>query len=523
MVFRIDSGAIAASHTTEDGWQRVYLRLARADHDYRYFSADGSQRIERCSADELFNKDSAATAKMMPLGIGHPASIRVNSDNVTGWMTGSTGHSVIRENTADGEFLGITATIFDRKTQDRLRETPGISPGYSTQLRGDAQDPYFDQTKRRYNHGAVAVIPRGGEAVKAMFEGLRFDSLEDSDLWIAQADPDIYRADVDEDFILPILERSDMVPGLAEKKPVDLDMVKMADKKKGKKKTCDKCKGETCECSDRKAGKPQAEGFGDYIQQRKIKTNRRMDTVSLKIGEITYPEVPVNLASAVSPLIEAAGRADSLGSEFDQYKVDAAAQIQELEEEIEELENKDEGDRVDESQALQIAKAVAKTVDSMRTDGKMLVDMGLLSSFNVDFDFIVDNMQALQGEMIAVASPAMANRIDSFDEGQTALAYETALSSLKASYEQQQRRADSEQQQPTEYREDMYTGGSYKRPMVQTKDMTLTQIGKTAMPVSAKNNASKMLRKFIKADDEIFENAGKGIQHSLTTPTMSLI
>lgn len=549
MSFRIDRGVVAASHTTDEGWQRLYIRLAKADHDYRYFNSDGTERIERCAADELFRADSAATAKMVPIGIGHPACVKVNHDNVAGWLTGSTGHTVIREQTPDGEFLGITATIFDRKTQNALAQTPGISPGYSTKIaRTDMAGTRFDQTNREYNHVAAAVIPRGGNDVRAMFEGLRIDSLDDSDLWIARLDDSVYLPDVNHDQVDPVLTRLDEIPDLVERKPVDLSMAKLSkeeapdddrdDQKSSKKKSsakadasnCEECGKKNCDCSKNaksKASGTRGVGFGGSNQRPRT----RKDMVDMQIGNVTYPDVPDNLATAINGLIDAVDRADAASSTHEQYKTDAQARIQELEEELEEAEARADGEPAgySDEQALQIATNLAGVVDRIRLDGQLLVDMGVVKAFNTDFAYIVENMEGLQSEMLTLASPRMADRIDSMDPEQIEIAYETAMASTRDFYESQQR--NDAQEDEAEDRQDMKLNhrspmsrksGSPKSPKLMTGGrMTLSKVGASVKPMDAKAGAKSVYARYTEMDDKIFDDATSAVQGRAFTHPMT--
>ena len=515
MDFRIDSGKIAASYDTPDGYRRVYLRLARADHDYPYLNQDGTERIERCSAAELFRTDSADTAKMIPIGLGHPASVRIDSRNAAGWMIGSTGHSVIRENTADGDFLGITATIFDENAKRRMDQDPGISPGYATDLaRGDG---FFNQKNRRYNHVAAAVIPRGGEAVKAVFDGLRFDSADDdSVLWIARPTEDTYAVAVNQDFIQPILERDDAVGGLAQRSAIDLDRFKGSnpggeDKPNGKKPKAKKEKCDDCD-HDEKSGeykqKDSSRGIGFGVNNKRKK---RMDSVSLRIGDITYDDVPISLATAVQPLVSANDRVDELEAELNQLRADAAARIEEINElksDLALLEAEDRNDSVepDMDLVLEYATNIATTVDRMRADGQMLVEAGLITEFNTDFNDIVENMADLQGEMIAIASPGMKDRVDSLEGEALAVAYDASISSMRHVVSQMQQRQDSE-----EDRADMKHAMPAKRNI-------LTRIGQTAKPMNHRRKAVELLSQYEKKDDEVFDQATKNAAHQMRHP-----
>lgn len=432
---RFDAGCVAASQDTSDGFRRVYVRVAKANHPYSYFNADGTKRIEVIKTDDLFSPSSVASAKMIPATIGHPG-YKLDSSNSGGLIHGAVGENFVRETTNNGEFLGVTATLFTDESKRRADSSPGVSPGYSVQLDRADSDNRFHQKNRVYNHLAVGVIPRGGEEVRAMFEGLRFDSEDSSPLWIARFDEECYQAPIDEDFIGQVLShRSDRSDPLLQRSPVDLSSHVRHDEGCG----CAKC-----------ADKEEKEDTrGQGFEKRPPKNRKkRMDTTEVRLDEITYKDIPVAFAQTVLPRLtrndKAAEKLESAQSQMATTESDleqAMARIDELEATIMDLLEEAEGRtdsedeftevRFTEDEAVGLAKAISQTVNQIREDGALLVSRGLVEKFNNDFDFVADNLGDLQGEMLAIANPRMSDRLDSMEPDEIASAYEIAFDMLR--------------------------------------------------------------------------------------------
>ena len=201
--YRLDAGLTIKSQETSAGHLRFFARIGRANYPLVYWNQDGSKRVEMIKPEHLFSKQTIDSFKMAPFTQGHPSE-PVTSENVTKYIKGAAGHSVV----IDGDFLGIVGTIYDQQTKlDILSgKTPEVSPGYLTKLDasgdGSEQNPFF-QLGRECNH--LASVSRGRHGSEVRFQ---VDSV-DSDIWIAQPNPDAFRSDLDEEFIDSILSNLD--------------------------------------------------------------------------------------------------------------------------------------------------------------------------------------------------------------------------------------------------------------------------------------------------------------------------
>lgn len=214
MEFHYDSGAIIKHQTTPDGYLRAYMRLARVG-EMTYLNTDGTKRVEVLTPNELFRKDSYDTFKMLPVTLGHPSE-PVNPSNARIYTRGATGHTII----ADGEFLGIVGTVFDKDTIEAIAtgKASQVSPGYRVKTT-PRTDGKLLQQGRIGNHVAAVTVARGGEGVRFVLDSA------DSPLWIAQSELEQFRIDVDDEFVNALLERQSIETDIVRKTPVNLDAV----------------------------------------------------------------------------------------------------------------------------------------------------------------------------------------------------------------------------------------------------------------------------------------------------------
>lgn len=542
--FRLDSGLIAQSQETSDGWLRIYCRVARPDWDYHYFNSDGSQRVERIAPDTLFNKRDTDTLKMVPFGIGHPFSRSVNSFNVDTYLQGSTGHTIIREDTPDGEFLGIVATVFTEEAKQKVKAHPGMSPGYHVALdRTDEAETGINwQKKRSYNHMAGGVLPRGGDQVTARFQGMRVDAVDQDgkhcDIWVARTDERCYSAPLNTDLVLPILNRTDGIQGLAEKSIVHLDRYLSLQQDAGKQNSDGTPTGTS---EDQKSGRIP-EGFDTSTPSSQGK--QAMTTTTFSLDSETFEGIPIRFADKVRALVtehkETTSRVDSLTAEIGTLTAERdklTGQVAKLQTNVDGLRSdlqtslaradsleEQAEDRNDSEEIIAIATDLSSTVDQMRTDGQLLVEAGRIARFNTDFAFICENMGQLQQEMIGFANPGV--NIDGMDHKDIALVYETTMGMLRSDAKKAMSKANNLLASPDDYDDDDedsdrgdargLNGGAFT---------TLGKVGETSRLRGNQGGGSlkSLLSRYAKQQDDAFDDATKASSHMIAKPATAML
>jgi hypothetical protein len=385
---------------------------------------------------DLFDPASLATAKRMPILNGHPG-FRLNSSNIDGLVHGAIGDTFFRERTDSGEFLGAIVTLYTDEAKRLASSMPGVSPGYSVRI--DSQRGTNYQRNRVYNHLANAVVPRGGDDVRQVFEGIRVDSADgDSGLWIARDDGECYECDVAEDFASMVFGQRDFRDfGETLISPKAIDLTPYIGRRDRHDKACE------CDSCSSKAEQRSTRGQGFGAPTPNSKKKKKMQTIN--IDGIDW-EVEKDLAIALMPKLKMAERADSVSAKLEATQealAEAEADTAALAEEVNRLNSESEGradSAIDDEYmtveqatelAVEQAMILANAVDQIRSDGELLVKTGRLKSFNPDFSYIVENMDALQGEMLLAVSPSSAQRIDSYDASELATAYEAGFDAYR--------------------------------------------------------------------------------------------
>ena len=160
--FHVDSGSIkGTAERLDSGFLKADSVLTRTGI-FEYRNPDGTIRRELRIKDEVFNKDSMDSLKMVPLTHGHPAQVFVTPENAKDLQVGHVGETVRK----DGLDLMGTLMVTDVNTIKSIdRGHKDISCGYSCNLDftpGEYEGQRYDAIQRdiRYNHVAVG-IPKG--------------------------------------------------------------------------------------------------------------------------------------------------------------------------------------------------------------------------------------------------------------------------------------------------------------------------------------------------------------------------
>lgn len=172
-VQRFDRGTLRPAERLENGWMRVDGYTARVGV-LEYQHGDGNVRRELVLPEELFNADSIASARMVPVTNGHPREL-LDDQTAREHQVGSVGEAL----RADGDYLRAPLMLTDR---DAVRAVDNgrseLSWGYQCTLhppddtlvsRWGAHDGI--QRGRRYNHLALVDDARAGSGAR-----LRLDS-----------------------------------------------------------------------------------------------------------------------------------------------------------------------------------------------------------------------------------------------------------------------------------------------------------------------------------------------------------
>lgn len=228
LVTHFDNGSISAAGVARADGSRAFKGVvSQADSLLNYRQPDGTYRKEIVLSDQLFDRESLASLRGVPICSPHPSyGLRVREDDIRGY----TGHQVGANRNAT--LLGVDFVIDDRDLLARVDsdDLKGLSSGYQcrplpvragdliarldelahtdggwyqdpavartvltrldSQLRPD--DTVILQQDRRYFHNAVVRRPR---APNAQILPVRMDSGEEC--W------ELARTDTIEDIVMP--------------------------------------------------------------------------------------------------------------------------------------------------------------------------------------------------------------------------------------------------------------------------------------------------------------------------------
>jgi len=165
-VVRFDLSSLPKATKTKEGFIKTDACVTRTGI-FIYHNEDGSVRRELRDHREVFNTDSLASMKMIPLTNEHPQTETklLSPANVQQFQVGFTGENV----RADGENVRIPVSLTAADAISAYENGKrGLSLGYECDLvdeGGEYDGMRFDckQTNIRYNHLALVNSPRAGE------------------------------------------------------------------------------------------------------------------------------------------------------------------------------------------------------------------------------------------------------------------------------------------------------------------------------------------------------------------------
>jgi len=492
--FRIDAGRIGLAEETSDGFLRLYMRLAVADRPMIYRGANGAVRHEAILADQLFRKDSTDTFKMLPLTLRHPEEQVVTPDNARRLGRGSTGHTILREQTPYGDFLGITSTLFDREAIQAVKAGWQISPGYRVGDLIQRADGVLLQQNRVGNHVAVVEKARGGKDIIPVLTGINTDAADD--LWIVDFREDeeaLWQTDLNHELISQLFNSETPPDSLLTRGVVNLDAAKRKGKPKktaplGESSILDELTenessstesaeggGGCTKCSKKAGGSKKPCGCSDCSKNKNDSFGGRMAQITINgIGL----EVEQELAQILAPVIVRADAADNamtrlaeleaenadlrevndgLNETVDELmtmleddqegRTDSDDEIESLRQStlevidmVDELLNEadeeydEDGNRtdgIDEDELMALIRDGINTVDRVRADAAMLFDAGYLpQAVQLTPDHILQNLYGLQAEMIGTVNKGF--KCDAYDETQITAIYDAVMDTARS-------------------------------------------------------------------------------------------
>ncbi len=173
-VRRLDRGTLAPAERLGNGWLRVEGRSARTGI-LEYDNPDGTLRRELVLPEDLFDKDSLDSARMVPVVNTHPPVGLLDAATAKIHQVGSVGENF----RADGDYLVAPLLITDGATVQAVESGRSeLSWGYDCQL--DPPDPALAakwgnhdgiQRARKYNHLAVVDKARAGDDARIRLDG----------------------------------------------------------------------------------------------------------------------------------------------------------------------------------------------------------------------------------------------------------------------------------------------------------------------------------------------------------------
>jgi hypothetical protein len=173
-LIRYDKGEVSdLVEVTEDGFIKGKAIVTRTGV-FLYKNGDGSIRKELRHPDDVLQKDSLETMKLIPVVDGHPEEKLVTADNAKRLSVGYTGEFVDQE----GQFIKANVVITDKDVINKIttKKRNELSLGYTVDLEPesgvyDGEEYDFRQKNIRYNHLALVDIARAGPMARISLDG----------------------------------------------------------------------------------------------------------------------------------------------------------------------------------------------------------------------------------------------------------------------------------------------------------------------------------------------------------------
>lgn len=174
---RFDKVFIPKVENTPEGFLQGEAIVTRLGV-FKYFNADGSERLELRHPDDVLHPDSLATLRSKPITEDHP-NVMVTSENVDSFMVGLTGEDV----KVDENLISTSLTITHKKAITAINNGKReFSLGYTLDTIPEEgvynNEKYtYRQTNIRYNHLALVDAGRAGRAARINFDSVDFQNI----------------------------------------------------------------------------------------------------------------------------------------------------------------------------------------------------------------------------------------------------------------------------------------------------------------------------------------------------------
>lgn len=172
-MIRFDSIALPKMTRTKEGYLRGQAVVSRAGV-FQYMNMDGTIRGELRHPDEIFQKSSLDTLKMIPITNDHPPEF-LNANNIAKYQVGYTGETYDVVN----DQIILTMTITHQDVIDAIEGGKmELSMGYLVNVKlenGEYNGEHYDakQLSPIYNHLAIVLSGRAGSVARLRLDNAR--------------------------------------------------------------------------------------------------------------------------------------------------------------------------------------------------------------------------------------------------------------------------------------------------------------------------------------------------------------
>lgn len=170
LTFNCDAQEIKNFEITDEGYMKLWISIATANHDLHY-RTDAGEVIEFITKENLFKKENISAAVGKHLALNHPPE----PINGTNWRTHSVG-SLLQEYIEDGDNLVMSAIIYDPEIIKNIQDKKYrfTSSAYTATKKPINQDGKIEQITRVVNHVGIldeSHVPRAGESSRLIIVG----------------------------------------------------------------------------------------------------------------------------------------------------------------------------------------------------------------------------------------------------------------------------------------------------------------------------------------------------------------